>query len=141
MQNFLDIDAGMVFLIILILILMNQFNINIYGMIKFILVIYFLYYINPSMFSSVKQLLGNYLVDMSVTWNKASDKKIVPIVSEKKVEILSTKTENIHSFDRNMASLETGHRSMDASYTENKNFNSFLDMTSSGQPYIGNIYK
>jgi WD40 repeat protein len=86
MQNFLGIDSGMLFLIILILILMNQFNINVYSMLKFILVIYFLYYINPSMFSSVKNLLGSYITDVSIAWNKPSDKKIVPIESDKKVE-------------------------------------------------------
>jgi len=141
MQNFLGIDSGMLFLIILILILMNQFNINVYSMLKFILVIYFLYYINPSMFSSVKNLLGSYITDVSIAWNKPSDKKIVPIESDKKVEILSTKTENIHSYDRNMDSKETGNRSMDTSYTDNKNFNSLVNMTSSGKPHIGNIYK
>lgn len=125
----LNVDSGTIFLIVLITLLSYKyFNVNI---IKYLIVLYFFYYINPEFVNKIIQILKNYFTDITAKYSSDILNQIKPYKKKKQNIIKNTggnKTlaiDNVdtpYNFSRNIDSTPSGNRNLEAISTDNRQF-------------------
>ena len=128
-------DSGTIFLYIIILFFINQF-LN-YNIIKYIIIIGFIYYISPSSFSNIFDKVITtfyyYFNKLIVSSYVYSNIKYTPIMSEqqqKEYEVSMNRlikpvndSINLNNFNRKINDRLTGNRNMNNGVNSNRNIN------------------
>lgn len=128
-------DSGTIFLYIIILFFINQF-VN-YNIIKYIIIIGFIYYISPSSFSNIFDKVITtfyyYFNKLIVSSYVYSNIKYTPIMSEqqqKEYEVSMNRlikpvndSINLNNFNRKINDRLTGNRNMNNGVNSNRNIN------------------
>ena len=128
-------DSGTIFLYIIILFFISQF-VN-YNIIKYIIIIGFIYYISPSSFSKIFDKVITtfyyYFNKLIVSSYVYSDIKYTPIMSEqqqKEYEVSMNRfikpvndSINLNNFNRRINDASTGNRNMNNGVNSNRNIN------------------
>lgn len=125
----LNVDSGIIFLIVLITLLSYKyFNVNI---IKYLIVLYFFYYINPEFVNKIILIVKNYFTDITAKYSSDILNQIKTDKKKKQNIIKNTggnkslaidNTETPYNFSRNIDSTPSGNRNLESISTNNRQF-------------------